>query len=208
MTSSIGTSPPRSEPDLGDGLHLCPHLGGFVYVAFTPCCVRPEDPRLECRRDKAVELVDIPRRMALWQRDREGNPIVPGQLIGHRAPRLHSSLWMMAPMEFEHAHYATLNQRAATRIGAAETLGRLRVPSSQRTVLLVSTFAPCCYHTSRLLLPPLLFGANRPEAWWTWLEVKGAKLARVWENRDGMGRNRVSLDAGVCFSRRSRDSLH
>jgi len=25
----------------------------------------------------------VPLRMALWQRDREGHPIVPGELIGH-----------------------------------------------------------------------------------------------------------------------------
>jgi transposase InsO family protein len=32
---------------------------------------------------KAVELVDVPLRMALWQRDRERRPIVPGELICH-----------------------------------------------------------------------------------------------------------------------------
>ena len=30
-----------------------------------------------------MELVDIPLRMALWQRSRQGHPIVPGELIGH-----------------------------------------------------------------------------------------------------------------------------
>ncbi len=32
---------------------------------------------------KAVELVDVPVRMALWQRGREGNPIARGERIGH-----------------------------------------------------------------------------------------------------------------------------
>ncbi len=32
---------------------------------------------------KAVKLVDVPLRMALWQRNREGHPVVPGELIGH-----------------------------------------------------------------------------------------------------------------------------
>ena len=31
---------------------------------------------------KAVGLVGVPLRMALWQRGREGNPVVPGELIG------------------------------------------------------------------------------------------------------------------------------
>ncbi len=32
---------------------------------------------------KVVELVDAPVRMALWQRGREGHPVVRGELIGH-----------------------------------------------------------------------------------------------------------------------------
>ena len=32
---------------------------------------------------KATDLVMIPLRMALWQRDREGHPVVPGELIQH-----------------------------------------------------------------------------------------------------------------------------
>ena len=32
---------------------------------------------------KAVELVDVALRMALWQRVRVGHPVVRGELIGH-----------------------------------------------------------------------------------------------------------------------------
>ena len=32
---------------------------------------------------KVVDLVDVPLRIALWQRNREGRPVVPGELIGH-----------------------------------------------------------------------------------------------------------------------------
>ena len=32
---------------------------------------------------KQTDLVMIPLRMALWQRDREGNPTEPGELIHH-----------------------------------------------------------------------------------------------------------------------------
>lgn len=34
-------------------------------------------------RTKTVDLVDVPLRIALWQRDRDGHPILPGELIGH-----------------------------------------------------------------------------------------------------------------------------
>ena len=38
--------------------------------------------------------------------------------------RLHSSLGNVPPVEYEQAHYAALNRRAAPRIGTAENLGR------------------------------------------------------------------------------------
>ncbi|PID97398.1 MAG: hypothetical protein CSA84_00090 [Actinomycetales bacterium] len=135
---------------------------------------------------KAVELVDVPLRKPLWQRNREGRPVVRAELIGHpdtgsqytsitvtdhptdegirpsigsvadaydnaltqcvigpyktecigttvfhaspyrtisdleyatagwvdwyNTGRLHSTLEMMTPVEFEQAHYATLNR--------------------------------------------------------------------------------------------------
>jgi putative transposase len=36
-----------------------------------------------CATSKDVELVMTPLRMATWQRQREGRPVVAGQLIGH-----------------------------------------------------------------------------------------------------------------------------
>ena len=159
---------------------------GFVYVAFILDVFAQRIVAWNIDSTKAVELVDIPLRMALWQRGREGHPIVPGELIGHadagsqytaiaftehladegirpsigtvadaydnalmeciiglyktecirttifhQGPyrtigdveyatagwvdwynnrRLHSTLGMMTPVEFEHAHYATLNR--------------------------------------------------------------------------------------------------
>ena len=145
---------------------------------------------------KQTDLVMTPLRMALWQRDREGQPTVPGELICHSdagsqytsirftehlelegiAPsigsvgdafdnalmetinglyktecirttvfhdgpyrtiadveyatagwvdwynqrRLHSTLGMMTPVEFEQAHYAALNPREAARMRTAQ----------------------------------------------------------------------------------------
>ena len=159
---------------------------GFVYVAFVLDVFAQKIVAWNIDSSKAVELVDVPLRMALWQRKREGHPVVPGELIGHadagsqytsitftdhltdqgirpsigsvadaydnalmecviglfktecirttifhagpyRAisdveyatagwvdwynnQRLHSSLGMKSPIEFEQAHYATLNR--------------------------------------------------------------------------------------------------
>jgi putative transposase len=159
---------------------------GFVYAAFILDVFAQKIIAWNVAPTKAVELVDIPLRMALWQRNREGHPVVRGELIGHADAgsqytsitftdhlaeegirpsigsvadaydnalmecviglyktecirttvfhpgpyrtigdvefatagwvdwynnrRLHSSLGMMTPVEFEQAHYATLNR--------------------------------------------------------------------------------------------------
>jgi transposase InsO family protein len=55
----------------------------FTYVAFVVDCFsqRIVGWNASIRRD--VELVDVPVRMALWQRDRDGYPIERDQLISH-----------------------------------------------------------------------------------------------------------------------------
>ncbi len=159
---------------------------GFVYVAFVLDVFAQRIVAWNAASSKAVELVDVPQRIALWQRGREGRPIERNQLIGHADAgsqytsitftdhladagvrpsigsvgdaydnalmecvvglyktecirttvfhpgpyrtladveyatsgwvdwynnrRLHSSLGMMSPVEFEQAHYATLNR--------------------------------------------------------------------------------------------------
>lgn len=55
----------------------------FVDVAFILDIFAQRIVTWNVASSKDVELVDVPRRMALWQRDREGRPIVPGELIGH-----------------------------------------------------------------------------------------------------------------------------
>lgn len=56
---------------------------GFVYTAFILDVFAHKIVAWNVAPTKAVELVDVPLRMALWQRGREGNPVVPGELIGH-----------------------------------------------------------------------------------------------------------------------------
>ncbi len=56
---------------------------GFVYAAFIVDVFAQKIVAWNMASTKAVELVDTPLRMALWQRDREGHPVVAGELIGH-----------------------------------------------------------------------------------------------------------------------------
>ncbi len=56
---------------------------GFVYTAFIVDVFAQRIVAWNVASTKAVELVDVPLRMALWQRGREGHPVVRGELIGH-----------------------------------------------------------------------------------------------------------------------------
>lgn len=56
---------------------------GFAYVAFILDVYAQKIVAWNAASTKTVELVDVPLRIALWQRHREGRPVVPGELIGH-----------------------------------------------------------------------------------------------------------------------------
>jgi transposase InsO family protein len=56
---------------------------GFVYVAFIVDVFAQMIVAWNAATTKQTDLVMTPLRMALWQRAREGHPIVPGELIGH-----------------------------------------------------------------------------------------------------------------------------
>jgi putative transposase len=56
---------------------------GFGYVAFILDVYAQRIIAWNVAPTKAVELVDVPLRMALWQRGREGHPVVRGELVGH-----------------------------------------------------------------------------------------------------------------------------
>ena len=56
---------------------------GFVYVAFVVDVFAQRIVAWNAATAKDTDLVMAPLRMAIWQRDRDGHPIVPGELIGH-----------------------------------------------------------------------------------------------------------------------------
>jgi putative transposase len=56
---------------------------GFVYVAFIVDVFAQLIVGWHASTTKTVDLVEVPLRMAVWLRDREGRPTVPGQTIHH-----------------------------------------------------------------------------------------------------------------------------
>jgi len=56
---------------------------GFVYVAFVLDVFAQRIVAWHAATTKQTDLVMTPLRMAIWQRDREGHPVVAGELIGH-----------------------------------------------------------------------------------------------------------------------------
>lgn len=56
---------------------------GFTYVAFVVDVFARRIVAWNAATAKDTDLVMAPLRMAIWQRDRDGHPIVPGELIGH-----------------------------------------------------------------------------------------------------------------------------
>ena len=56
---------------------------GFTYVAFVVDVFAQRIVAWNAAASKDTDLVMAPLRMAIWQRDRDGHPIVPGELIGH-----------------------------------------------------------------------------------------------------------------------------
>lgn len=56
---------------------------GWVYVAFIVDVFAQRIVAWHAATNKETDLVMIPLRMALWERDREGRPAVAGELIHH-----------------------------------------------------------------------------------------------------------------------------
>ena len=56
---------------------------GFVYVAFILDVYSRRIVAWHASMSKRTELVMIPLRMALWQRERDGHPVVAGELVHH-----------------------------------------------------------------------------------------------------------------------------
>ncbi len=56
---------------------------GFGYVAFIVDVFAQRIVAWHASTSKSTDLVMTPLRMALWERDRAGRPIVPGELVSH-----------------------------------------------------------------------------------------------------------------------------
>ncbi len=56
---------------------------GMVYVAFIVDVFSQKIVAWHAATSKVTDLVMTPLRIALWQRDREGRPVTPGELIHH-----------------------------------------------------------------------------------------------------------------------------
>jgi putative transposase len=56
---------------------------GFVYVAFVVDVFAQRVVGWHVATTKVTDLVLTPLRIALWDRDRQGTPVVPGQLLHH-----------------------------------------------------------------------------------------------------------------------------
>src|SRR5699024_9649130 len=65
-----------------DFTYVC-HWACFVFVAFVLDVIAQRIVGWHESSSMRVDLVMTPLRIALWQRDREGNPISPGCLIHH-----------------------------------------------------------------------------------------------------------------------------
>ena len=61
----------------------CRTWAGFVYVAFVVDVYAQRIVAWHAATDKRTELVLAPVRMALWDRDRQGHPVIAGELISH-----------------------------------------------------------------------------------------------------------------------------
>jgi transposase InsO family protein len=61
----------------------CRSWAGFVYVAFVVDIFAQRIVGWHAATTKVTDLVLIPLRIALWDRDRQGTPVEPGQLLHH-----------------------------------------------------------------------------------------------------------------------------
>jgi putative transposase len=61
----------------------CRTWAGFAYVAFIVDVYAQRIVGWQAATTKATDLVLTPLRIALWDRDRQGRPVEPGQLLHH-----------------------------------------------------------------------------------------------------------------------------
>jgi transposase InsO family protein len=61
----------------------CRTWAGFVYAAFVVDCFAQKIIAWHVATTKTTDLVMAPLRIGLWQRDRDGHPVVAGELVHH-----------------------------------------------------------------------------------------------------------------------------
>jgi putative transposase len=61
----------------------CRTWAGFVYVAFIVDVFAQRIVGWQAASDRRTDLVLVPLRIAMWDRDRQGQPVLPGQLVHH-----------------------------------------------------------------------------------------------------------------------------
>lgn len=75
---------------------------GFVYVAFILDVFAQKIVAWHAATVRDADLVLVPLKMAIWQREREGHPIEPGELIGHSdAGRQYTAIRFTEHLELE-----------------------------------------------------------------------------------------------------------
>jgi transposase InsO family protein len=83
----------------------CRTWAGFVYVAFIVDVFAQRIVAWHAATTKDTDLVMTPLRMALWQRDRDGNPTKRGELICHSdAGSQYTSVRFTEHLEIEAIH--------------------------------------------------------------------------------------------------------
>lgn len=92
---------------------------GFVYVAFIVDVFAQKILAWNAASVRDAELVLTPLKMAIWQRDREGHPIEPGELIGHSDAGRRSA-------ESSRPTRSSSTASSATRCGPTRTGSRSR----------------------------------------------------------------------------------
>ena len=80
----------------------CRTWAGWVYVAFIVDVFAQKIVAWNSATVRDADLVLTPLKMAIWQRDREGHPIEPGELIGHSdAGRQYTAIRFTEHLELE-----------------------------------------------------------------------------------------------------------
>jgi putative transposase len=106
---------------------------GFVYVAFIVDVFAQKIVAWNAATTKDTDLVMTPLRMAIWQRDRDGHPIVPGELIGHADAGSQGGFnWSSQHLDRWRCWVARSSTGSGRAVRRSAVAGASEVPSSRR----------------------------------------------------------------------------